>query len=111
MESRLIYESNKTYLDKVIWKIFQNESEWNFIGNENVDTEKLLEIITKNFSDDNFYIVLNRNDSDEINKSELPKKILEIFRDVNFTIWDKNFKKVIEFNKNGIFRIGTSASS
>ena len=110
MESRLIYESNKTYLDKVIWKIFQNESEWNFIGID-IDEEKLLEIIAKNFSDDNLYIVLNRNDSDEINKIELPKKILEIFRDVNFTIWDKDFQKVIEFNKNGVFRIGTSASS
>jgi len=110
MESRLIYESNKTYLDQVIWKIFQNESEWNFIGID-IDEEKLLEIIAKNFSDDNLYIVLNRNDSDEINKSELPTKILEIFRDVNFTIWDKKFQKVIEFNKNGVFRIGTSASS
>ena len=41
MESRLIYESNKIYSYKVIWNIFQNESEWHFIGNENINEEKV----------------------------------------------------------------------
>lgn len=107
MESRLIYESNKTYLNKVIWNFSKHESEWNFIGHESIDEEEIRKIIEQNFSEDNLYFVLNRNDSIELNKTEIPKKILDIFRDENFTIWNFTFQKVIEFNKNGVFRIGT----
>ncbi|MFP5437367.1 MAG: hypothetical protein ACLGH8_06270 [Bacteroidia bacterium] len=107
MESRLIYESNKIYSYKVIWNIFQNESEWNFIGNENITEEKIRNIIEQHFSEDDLYLVLDRNDSQEISKTETPKKIIEICRDTNFTIWNKKFQQIIEFNKNGIFRVGT----
>ncbi len=111
MESRSIYEFNKIYLNKVIWNIFQNQSEWHFIGNENVSEEKIRKIIDQNFSDDNLYMVLNRNNSQEISKTEISKKILKIYRDVNFTIWNMTFQKIVEFNNNGIFRIGTRADS
>lgn len=107
MESRLIYESNRIYSHNVIWKIFQNESEWNFIEYENINEEKVRNIIEQNFSEDDLYLVLNRNDSQEISKTATPKKIIEIYRDTNFTIWNKTFQKIIEFNKNGIFRVGT----
>lgn len=111
MESRLIYESNKIYLNKVIWNIFQNQSEWRYIGNENINEEKIRKVIDKVFFEDTLYIVLNRNDSQEISRADIPKKIVGILKDINFTVWDIKFRKVIEFNNNGIFRVGTTDSS
>ena len=107
MESRLIYEFNKTYLHKVVWENFQSESEWHFIGNENINEGEIQTLINENFFEDNLYIVLNRSDSQEICKVEASKKIMTVIRDTNFTIWNEKFQKVIEFNKNGIYRVGT----
>lgn len=107
MESRLIYESNKIYINKIIWSIFRNESEWIFLDiDKETDEKKLQKIINENFHEENLYFVTTRNDSVQISKKDISKKIAENFRHINIIIWNDNFKKVIEFNKNGVFRIG-----
>lgn len=112
MEPRLIYESNKTYFQKAKWLRNENtESEWHFIGIENnVGEKEINKILVENFDDENLYFVMSRNESSEMNKTELTKKISEVFRNFDFTVWDKKFRKVIEFNKIGIYRIGINAS-
>ena len=112
MESRLIYESNKTYLNHVEWIKAENAgSEWSFFGNdENIGEIQIRKILDENFDDENLYFVFSRNESSEMNKNELVKKISKVFRYYNFTVWNNNFRKVIEFNKVGIYRNGINAS-
>lgn len=111
MESGLIYAACKTFHGKVAWEFFRDGSEWHFIGNDNLIEEKLQKIIQEIFSEEHLYIVLNRSDSQEISKVELPGKIAAIFSDANCIIWDKGFQRLIEFNKNGIYRIGTNTTA
>ncbi|MCX8523083.1 hypothetical protein OF897_04000 [Chryseobacterium formosus] len=107
MESRLIYESNKIYIDKIIWNIFRNDSEWIFLGiDKETDEKKLQKIINENFHEESLYFVTTRNDSVQISKKDISKKIAENFRNIDIFIWNESFKKAIEFNKNEVFRIG-----
>ena len=107
MESRLIYESNKIYIDKIIWNICRNDSEWIFLGiDEETDEKKLQKIINENFQEESLYFVTTRNDSVQISKKDISKKLAENFRDIDIIIWNESFNKAIEFNKHGVFRIG-----
>lgn len=111
MESRLIYKSNTTYLNKVTWDFVNKGSEWYFIGNENINEEKIIEIINQTFLDNSLFIVLGRDDSHEIQKSEIIKKVVATLKYRDFSVWDNKFHKVIQFNKNGICRVGTRVIS
>jgi hypothetical protein len=111
MDSRLIYEANKKAIGKVDW-IEQTDSEWAYCGvkddfkYESVDAE--LNIF---FDDDAFYISITRKDSFECRKPELMKHIDEFIGVKGFCIWDREFKKVVEFNNIGTFRKGVFKKS
>lgn len=107
-DSRLLFETNKTYINKVEWIDFDNNgSEWKYLGiDENINETDIESIINKFFKTDNFNLIISRNESLNIDKNELLTKVLKIFRSTDFTIWDTNFNKIVEFNKIGIYRIG-----
>ncbi len=111
MDSRIIFESAKTYIQTVTWikpKI-DKESEWIHIGiNNNVVT--IENIIEDYFITDELYVGLTRNESFESNKETITDKIQPLIGITDFTIWDWSFQKVIEFNKIGVYRKGIKAS-
>ena len=107
MESRIIFESDKTYLPGIHWIKPENksESEWCYLNPENItenDTEKILR---ENFSGDNVYIVTSRNESVEIKKVDVFSKIKTLYGQLEFRIWDSNFENVLEF-KTEVYRKG-----
>ena len=111
MDSRIIFESAKTYIQTVTWikpKI-DAESEWIHIGiNNNAMT--IENIIKDYFITDELFVALTRNKSFESDKETITYKIQPLIGIADFTIWDWSFQKVLEFNKIGVYRTGINAS-
>jgi hypothetical protein len=110
MESRIIYESDKTYLNKVHWEKpkINSESEWIYLNAEKLTENIIREIFTKTFKKENLYLVTSRNESTEINITDIFSKIKLIFGKIEFRIWDKNFENVLEF-KTEVYRKGKAS--
>ena len=111
MDSRIIYESAKTYIKNVTWTKPLNsvDTEWEYI-----DTTNNIENITKTIQDflitDQLFIALSRHESFETDKELIADKIRPLIGKTDFSIWNFSFQKVIEFNKIGVFRKGDTFS-
>ncbi len=80
---------------------------WVYIGNgDEMNRDSIIKKINEHFDSDNLYIAHTRNESIEISKKYIGKAIESILGRVSFLIWDTNFKKVIEFDRNGVMRFG-----
>ena len=110
MESRIIYESNKTYLSRIHWKNPENntESEWRYLNIENLTENDAEKIFAENFDGENVYLVTSRNESAEINKAEIFTKLKLLFGKSEFRIWDIDFENVAEF-RNEVYREGKAS--
>jgi hypothetical protein len=108
MDSRIIYESNKTYNNKIEWLMptIRSESEWIYLNNEN----SIQEIIESYFDSEILFVSFTRNESFQTEKTNILGKIKEYLKAQNFSIWNKEFSKVLQFNKIGIYRKGIKAS-
>jgi hypothetical protein len=53
--------------------------------------------------------VIDRNQSEQINKFNLIPKIKDLYGKTEFKVWDENFENIIEFKKE-IYREGNNAS-
>lgn len=108
MESRLIYKTSQHYIHKVEWlnRTYENGG-WIFIGDgDNVDKKQVLNSIAKHLTDEILYISFTRNDSRIAPKTDIELAIADILGRYDFSIWDRDFKHVINFNKNGVMRVG-----
>jgi hypothetical protein len=106
MNSRLIYIANERMKYHLRWPRL-NGSEWIYCGTANeVNKEIVSKNIDSHFTENELYVALTRNDSFESNKKTIIASIEYILGFKNFTIWDKSFTSVIEFNKIGVFRCG-----
>ena len=105
MDSRLIFESSKTFLDKVEWTMGNHpDSEWHNL--EINSTNHLHLIIEEFFITETLHVTVGRNDSFTVNKNEIYNKIKDYYCKADFLIWNENFKKVIQFNRIGVYRTG-----
>jgi len=106
MNSRLIYESSKTYIRNVEWVFPENskENEWRCFEIKNID--QISKIIQNYFGKDKLYFVISRNESFESELNDIFDKIKYLIGETNFYIWNLSFKKVIEFDKIGVYRKG-----
>lgn len=107
MESRIIYESDKTYLEKVGWIKDENnsESEWRYLNPENLAEKDTEEIFNASFIGGKIYLITNRNDSKEIYKTNLFSEIKSLYGKTEFRVWNENFENVVEF-KLEVYRKG-----
>lgn len=105
MDSKNIYISSQVFSRKTLWlRNHSADSEWFFIGS---DTSKLNVIIDSFFAEEQaLYLVTDRHNSKQLSKSETLENAKDLLEKTQFSIWDFNFKKVIEFNKIGVYRIG-----
>ena len=113
MDSRIIYESNKTYYNKVEWLMpsIKSESEWIYLNFEETKSEIIIqEIIESFFESEILFVSLTRNESFQTEKTNINTKIKEYLKSENFSIWNQEFSKVLDFNKIGIYRKGINAS-
>ena len=111
MESRIIYESDKTYLTSIHWKKPENnsESEWIYQNPESLTEKDAERIFNSSFGGEILHLVTNRNESKEINKAELFSEIKSLYGKMEFRIWNNDFEKVVEF-KMEVYRKGEKAS-
>jgi len=113
LDSRLIYESNKTYIRKVQWtRPNENpESEWLYLGlADELKKDLAFKILDEHFADDGIYLSHERGDSFQTTITDFKAKVDKYIGTLDFTLWDLNFSKVIQFNKVGILRRGTTTS-
>ncbi|WP_341904123.1 hypothetical protein [Fluviicola taffensis] len=109
MESRLIYESSKLYLDKVKWFLPSDisESEWIHTGLGNdLNKEFVSELIDQHFAGENLFLSMGRKSSRPIEKSWFKSQLENFIGITDFVLWDENFQSVIEVNKIGVLRKG-----
>ncbi|MBA4155184.1 hypothetical protein [Flavobacterium sp.] len=110
MESRLIFESDKTYQLNVEWlKEHTSDSEWKYLNSENLDQQIIFKIINEFITTENLFLVINREKSNEIHKSNFMEEFINLYGKIDFKIWDKNFVNVIEFNKE-VYRQGINTT-
>jgi hypothetical protein len=105
MDSKNIYISSQVFSRKTLWlRNHSADSEWFFIGS---DTLKLNVLIDSFFAEEQtLYLATDRNNSMQLPKFELLEKAYSFIEKLDFSIWDLGFKKVIEFDKIGVYRIG-----
>ena len=104
MDSKNIHISSQTYLKNMFWLPNGTESEWNFIGNDVIKLQSLINSIFK--TDQTLYLVTDRHNSLEEDKIKILEYSKLLIEQKDFLIWDIHFKKVVEFNKIGVYRIG-----
>jgi hypothetical protein len=106
MDSRIIYESDKTLSPKVKWiRADNSESEWHYFDPER--PEIIHNLINNFFTTDTVHASIGRRDSyNEKNKRILFHKVKPLIGESDFKIWDEGFTKVIEVNKIDVYRTG-----
>ena len=111
MESRLIYESDKTFINRIQWTNPENssESEWLYLKPKTLSENQIADILNKKLTSEILYLVIDRNQSEQIDKFNLIPKIKDLYGKTEFKVWDENFENVIEFKKE-IYREGNTAS-
>lgn len=105
IDSKNIYISSQVFSRKTLWlRNHSADSEWFLIGS---DTSKLNVLIDSFFAEEQtLYLATDRNNSMQLAKFELLEKASIFIEKLDFSIWDLGFKKVIEFDKIGVYRIG-----
>lgn len=99
MESRIIYECDKTHLMKIHWlkpKI-DSESEWLYLNPEKFNESDSEEIFNQNFTGEKVFLTINRRESKQVSKSDIYKEIRLLYGKTKFRVWDENFENVAEF--------------
>lgn len=110
MESRIIYESDKTYLNTIQWQKPENnsESEWQYLNPESLTERDSERIFNISFGGETVYIVTSRNESSEISKANFFSEIKALYGKMEFRVWNNEFESVVEF-KLEVFRIGKAS--
>ena len=105
MESRLIYESGKTYLSKVNWlKLPRADSEWNHLNSFCLaDMERLIKDF---FHTDILHVLIGRASSFSVELSVAAKSIEPHLNVIDFIIWSADYKKAMQFSNIGVYRSG-----
>ncbi|PWU04296.1 MAG: hypothetical protein C5B52_01680 [Bacteroidetes bacterium] len=108
MDSRLIYARSKYFISSVQWHR-HGDSEWLYCGDgKDVKLGFINSQIEHHFSEDFLYVSWTRTESFMTSKEFVMEIVSKIWGEHNkFSIWDRDFKKVIEFDCYiGILRLG-----
>src|SRR5690606_37418393 len=108
MDSRLIFVVTDRLRSKMEWlnPTIENGS-WVYIGNDS-ETRKefIFKCINEHFTDNELYVSWTRNGSRKVSKETIEFAVDDILGKYDFSIWDTKFKRVIEFSKNDVMRLG-----
>lgn len=105
MDSKNIYISSQTYLKSVNWIRNNSDTEWMYIGN---DTLKIGSLIDNFFElESQFYFVTDRHNSKQVDKKQILERTKDYLENNGFLVWNLRFKKIIEFDKIGVYRVCT----
>ena len=81
--------------------------EWVYFGTKGeVIKEIVMENIKTHFSDDNLYVVRQRNNSFQTSKDNSLEAITDLLGVEDFSLWNQPLDRVIQFNRIGVLRRG-----
>ena len=107
MDNHLVYTVSKRLITHVAWQETDNIG-WLYCGlSGDLKTDLLRESINEHFESEKIYFVLDRKQTSELDTVNAIANIASNIDKRNFSLWSMDFKKVMDFNKIGIFRIGT----
>ena len=106
MDSKNIYISYQHYSNDIKWER-HGESEWMYIGaEEDFKEEKAVKLINTFFTESELYFITDRHNSFLIEKDDVIAKVKEYLTDYRTALANKDFSKIVEFDKIGILRKG-----
>jgi hypothetical protein len=92
---------------EVIWPRVSSDTEWIYIGaKDEIQKQIVFKIIYDYFTGNELYVACSRQKSFATDKVHIEEAIENLLGAENFYVWDKNFKKAIEFNQIGVMRKG-----
>jgi hypothetical protein len=111
MDAHLIYTVANRLISHVTWQPTEDIG-WLYCGlSDDLKTDLLDESINKHFQDQKIYLILYRKETCEIATVDAIATIASTIDKRDFSLWNLDFKKVMDFNKIGIFRIGTCTAT
>ena len=94
-------------LQKAEWEKGNNGNEWSFIGDgEGFQLEIAQRSINNYFTEEELYLVTDRNKSKEIKKENAASEVKSLLKDQDVTLCNKEFKRFIVFNHIGVAKQG-----
>lgn len=101
----MIYKISQHKIYKAKWlNETHDNGAWIYIGDK--IEHSIVQSINQFLEDSSIYISSTRTESLEIPKELIERTITPLLGVHDFTLWNKAFTKVIEFNKNGVIRFG-----
>jgi hypothetical protein len=83
------------------------EKEWRYCGKEDsFESDMVKGVVDTFFEDDEIYISVDRHDGKSIPKDNVIDEIERLIPKLDIKLADHKFRRIIEFNHYGIFRIG-----
>ncbi len=110
MDSRLIYKASRHL--QPLWKNEGMDDGWMYFGDDKkINGELIIAEINSHLTTSELLLVLDRTSSKKIARESAFESIKEHLLLRDFSLWDIDFKHVVEFNRIGVFRKGTIVSA
>jgi hypothetical protein len=104
MEADLLFNLTKKLKGKIDWQQLNGEEWFHFGQGSSIKINTVQKLISNHFENSEIYFVFDRKLSGLLIEKEhfFNSKL----GNENFHLWNKEFSKVIEFNRVGIMRLG-----
>lgn len=95
-----------------LWKNEGMDDGWMYFGDDKkINGELIIAEINSHLTTSELLLVLDRTSSKKIARESAFESIKEHLLLRDFSLWDIDFKHVVEFNRIGVFRKGTIVSA
>lgn len=109
MDAKNIFISCNHYSGRIKWVAIKG-NEWNYIGvGSDYNESKANKLIEQHFSDSEIYLVIDRHNSFLTQAKTAAQSIRELLNKKDLILSNKDFTKMIVFNKIGVVKYGERA--
>jgi hypothetical protein len=109
MDAKNIFIACNHYAGRIKW-VMTRGNEWNYIGVDgDYNEDKANTLIERHFSDLEIYLVIDRHNSFFTQTKTAAQFIRELLSKNDLTLSNKDFTKMIVFNRIGVVKYGERA--
>lgn len=106
MDSKSLYRKTENLKSKIHWQSSHGEEWFNYGSVKACDLSFVQAKVSYFFQEDHIFLVFSPEHSGALDNRIFSRFFDRILATENFFLWNKNFSKVIEFNRFGILRYG-----
>lgn len=111
VDAKNIFIVCQHYKSLIQWE-WLGDTEWQYVGIKNDYNEgKVSELINSHFSAQMVYLVIDRHNAYEIDLERVPAVVGEVLRNKELPLSNKDFSKMMEFNRIGVVKKGRETPS